>query len=118
MRRDNSTVIQYSDLKDVDIINKLQQSMSITCKVSAKQAKRIKHDWGKYDNYKLAYAVGDAKRGLKLSFIWMISNIYTSFFYGHLEKITYLYYDSNLKLMPVEFLDTAEDDVSVIFRKK
>jgi hypothetical protein len=118
MVSDNSIVIQYSALRNYDIANELLQSKAITCSISDKQAKRIKHDWDKYGAYKFAYAEGNSRKGLSLSFTWMIINVYRSFFYGDLEKISSLYYDLTHKLLPVEFLDNEEGSVLVIFRRK
>lgn len=116
---DNSQIIvEYSELRNRDIANELLRSKTVTCSITEKQARRIKRDWDKYGAYKTAYYQGDSKKGLWLSFIWIVSNIYTSFAFGELEKISSLYYDYAHRLTPVEFKNAGPGNVLVTFRLK
>jgi hypothetical protein len=118
MVNDDSAVIPYSELRELNLKDELLKSGIITFSINDKQAKRIKHDWDKYGAYKTAYAEGNARKGLLLSFTWMMSNIRTSFAYGDLEKITGLYYELAHKILPVQFSDAANGAVFVTFRIK
>jgi hypothetical protein len=111
----DENVVQYSDLKEIDLSRKLTKFARLTISLSPKQAKRIQNDWDKFGAYKVSYAHGKKKKGLWLSLVWIFNNIYTSLFYGDIEKVTALYYDHYKKLQPVN-ISNSDENVLVTFQ--
>ena len=106
------------DLGNSDLPNELSQHRQLRVSINNRQAERLKIDWTRFGAYKQAYANGHRKKGLFLSFVWMISNIITSIRYGPLERVSDLYYEYSARLQPVEFAQGEGDTQVVIFRMK
>lgn len=110
-------LIHFDHIDKYDLKHELLASSKLCIVVDKKQAKRFQNDCSKFDKYKIAYAENNSKKGLFLSFVWMLSNIYTSLVYGELEKVTVLYYELYPYLMPV-YITTSGEGILVTFELK
>jgi len=110
------TQITLSEIQKYDLKKELSEKQELRILITHKQARRIQKDWDKYGAYKLAYARNQTRKGLFLSFFWMLRNIVTSILFGDLDRVSGIYYDYGHRLQPVEFLDTKEGSICVIFR--
>ena len=112
---DDVKPISIDSVNDYDLNRELESRKELTFFANEKQVQRLKKNWDSYNHYKLAYASGNTYQGLVLSFIWMVSDIYTTLRYKNLEKVSSLYYRFSHTLTPVLFTELPGRNFKITF---